>query len=316
MRGTRFAELSAFVAVADLGSFTKAAAQLRMSTGTLSHTIRGLEESLGVRLLNRTTRSVAPTEAGEQMLTRLRPLLEDFVAVVDSVNAFRDRPAGHVRLTVPPPVASFILAPLLARFHAQYPEIVLEISVDSALTDIVAGRFDAGIHIGNRVARDMIAVRITEDRRFVVVASPDYLARHPRPETPQDLQAHDCIRTRIAGGIFLPWRFAVESKIVEVDVEGSVIANQTEILIRAALDGIGLLYMDKNYIMPMISSGQLVPLLETWMPPPSDGFFLYYPGRRQNPASLQALIDFLRANLKASGSSAGGANGLSAAKQR
>jgi DNA-binding transcriptional LysR family regulator len=302
MRGTRFAELSAFVAVADLGSFTKAAAQLRMSTGTLSQTIRGLEESLGVRLLNRTTRSVAPTEAGEQMLTRLRPLLEDFVAVVDSVNAFRDRPVGHVRLTVPPPVASFILAPLLARFHAQYPEIVLEISVDSALTDIVAGRFDAGIHIGNRVARDMIAVRITEDRRFVVVASPDYLARHPRPETPHDLQAHDCIRTRIAGGIFLPWRFAVEGKIVEVDVEGSVIANQTEILIRAGLDGIGLLYMDENYIMPMISAGQLVPLLETWMPPPSDGFFLYYPSRRQNPASLQALIDFLRANLKASGS--------------
>jgi DNA-binding transcriptional LysR family regulator len=300
MRGTRFAELSAFVAVADLGSFTKAAAQLRMSTGALSQTIRGLEESLGVRLLNRTTRSVAPTEAGEQMLTRLRPLLEDFAAVVDSVNAFRDRPAGHVRLTVPPPVASFVLAPLLARFHAQYPEIIIEISVDTALTDIVAGRFDAGIHIGNRVARDMIAVRITEDRHFVVVASPDYLARHPRPETPHDLQAHDCIRVRFAGGIFLPWRFAVESKIVEVDVEGSVIANQTEILIRAGLDGIGLLYIDKNYILPMISAGQLVPLLETWMPPPSDGFFLYYPSRRQNPAALQALIDFLRANLKAS----------------
>lgn len=315
MRGKRFAELSAFVAVADHGSFTKAATHLGVSLGSLSQTIRGLEESLGVRLLNRTTRSVAPTEAGERMLTRLRPLLDDFVAAVDSVNAFRDRPAGQLRLTVPPPVASFVLAPLLARFLAQFPEIVIEVSVDGAMTDIVAGRYDAGIRLGNRIARDMIAVRITDDLRFVVVASPDYLARHPRPETPQDLQAHNCVRTRFPSGALPPWRFAVEGKILEFEVEGSVIANEPELLVRAALDGIGALYMLEDYVAPMISAGRLVPLLETWMPPPSEGFFLYYPSRRQNPASLRALIDFLRANLKASGSPARDADGLSAAKR-
>jgi DNA-binding transcriptional LysR family regulator len=198
MREARFAKLSAFVAVADCGSFTKAAALLGLSTGSLSHAIRELEESLGVRLLNRTTRSVAPTDAGERMLTRLRPLFDEFEAAVDSVNAFRDRPAGQLRITVPPPVASFVLAPLLARFMAQYPEIVLEVSADPALTDIVAGRYDAGIRLGHRVARDMIAVRVTDDLRVVVVASPDYLSRHPRPEKPQDLHAHNCIRLRFS----------------------------------------------------------------------------------------------------------------------
>jgi DNA-binding transcriptional LysR family regulator len=206
MRETRFAKLSAFVAVADCGSFTKAAAQLGLSTGTLSHTIRELEESLGVRLLNRTTRSVAVTDAGERMLTRLRPLFDEFEAAVDSVNAFRDRPAGQLRITVPPPVASFVLAPLLARFMAQYPDIVLEVSADPVLTDIVVGRYDAGIRLGHRVARDMIAVRVTDDLRFVVVASPDYLARHPRPAKPQDLHAHNCIRLRFPSGAFVPWR--------------------------------------------------------------------------------------------------------------
>jgi DNA-binding transcriptional LysR family regulator len=297
MRGTRFAELSAFVAVADHGSFTKAAAQLRMSTSTLSQTIRALEESLGVRLLNRTTRSVAPTEAGEQMLARLRPLLDEFEAIVDSANAFRDRPAGLLRLTVPPPVASFVLAPLLARFYTKYPEIVVEISVQSQPVDIVAGRFDAGIHFGSLIARDMIAVRVTDDARFVVLASPEYLARHPKPETPHDLQEHNCIRIRTAGGT-LPWQFVVDGKLREFDVSGTVIANQETVLIRAALDGIGLLHYPADYVAPLISEGRLVPLLQAWMPPPSDGFFLFYPSRRQNPAPLQAMIDFLRANLK------------------
>lgn len=169
MRGTRFAALCAFVAVADHGSFTRAATQLGVSTGSLSHTIRELEEDLGVRLLNRTTRSVAPTEAGERMLARLRPLLDEFEAAVDSVNAFRERPAGQLRITVPPPVAMFVLAPLLPRFLAQYPEIILDISVDPLLTDIVAGRYDAGVRLGHRIARDMIAVRITDDLRMNVV---------------------------------------------------------------------------------------------------------------------------------------------------
>jgi DNA-binding transcriptional LysR family regulator len=299
MRDTPFAKLSAFVAVADRGSFTKAAGQLGVSTGSLSHTIRELEQSLGVRLLNRTTRSVAPTEAGERMLTRLRPLFDEFAAAVDSVNAFRDRPAGQLRITVPPPVASFVLAPLLARFMAQYPEITIEVSADPVLTDIVAGRYDAGIRLGHRVARDMITVRVTDDLRFVVVASPDYLVRHPRPATPQDLHAHNCIRLRFPSGAFVPWRFVFEGSVIEIEVEGSLIANEADLLVRAALDGAGVLYVLEDFAAAMIATGQLIPLLEAWIPPPSEGFFLYYPSRRQNLASLRALIDFLRTNLKA-----------------
>src|SRR5215813_6563840 len=205
MRGTEFAELSAFVEVAEQRNFARAAAQLGIAPSTLSQTVRALEERLGVRLLNRTTRSVAPTEAGERMLSQLRPLLDGFDAAIESVNAFRDRPAGHLRLTVPPPVAKFTLAPILARFLAKYPEITLEISVDAGMVDIVAGRFDAGFRRGNVIARDMIAVRVTDDMRQVAVASPDYIARHGRPRVPADLQAHNCIRFRLPGGGFIPW---------------------------------------------------------------------------------------------------------------
>jgi DNA-binding transcriptional LysR family regulator len=298
MRGTRFAALSAFVAVADHGSFTRAATQLGVSTGSLSHTIRELEENLGVRLLNRTTRSVAPTEAGERMLARLRPLLDEFEAAVDSVNAFRERPAGQLRITVPPPVAAFVLAPLLPRFLAQYPDIILDVSVDPVLTDIVAGRYDAGVRLGHRIARDMIAVRITDDLRMNVVASPNYFARHGRPETPQDLQAHNCIRLRFPSGAFSPWRFSIEGETLELDVKGSLIANDADLLVNAALNGTGVAYVLRDFAAPFIATGQLVPLLEEWMPPPSDGFFLYYSSRRQNLASLRAFIEFLVANLK------------------
>jgi DNA-binding transcriptional LysR family regulator len=312
MRGTRFAALSAFVAVANHGSFTRAATQLGVSTGSLSHTIQELEKNLGVRLLNRTTRSVAPTEAGERMLARLRPLLDEFEAAVDSVNAFRDRPAGQLRITVPPPVATFVLAPLLPRFLAQYPEIILDVSVDPALTDIVAGRYDAGVRLGHRIARDMIAVRITDDLRMNVVASPDYLARHVRPETPQDLQAHNCIRLRFPSGAFSPWRFSIEGETLEIDVKGSLIANDADLLLHVALNGTGVVYVLRDFAAPFIATGQLVPLLEEWMPPPSDGFFLYYPSRRQNLASLRAFIEFLVVNLRKHASSA---NSVDAATQ-
>jgi DNA-binding transcriptional LysR family regulator len=298
MRGSQFAELNAFVAVAEHASFTRAAKQLGLSPATLSQTIRALEERLGVRLLNRTTRSVAPTEAGERLLARLRPLLDDLAAAVEAVNAFRDKPAGRLRLTVPPPVASLVLAPLLARFLAEYPDIAVDISVDGAMVDIVAGRFDAGIRIGERVARDMIAVRITDNIKVMVVASPAYLARHAALRTPGDLANHNCIRVRFPGGDFLPWAFAVEGRIQQFEVEGSVIVNESDLAIRAALDGIGILYEISDYVAPLIAEARLVAVLEDWMPPPSDGFFLYYPSRRQNPAALQALIDFLRKNLK------------------
>ncbi len=195
---------SAFVAVADQASFTKAARLLGLSTATLSQTVRALEDQLGVRLLNRTTRSVAPTDSGERLLTQLRPLLDGFDAAIESVDAFRDKPAGDLRLVMPPPVAKFVLAPVMARFLERFPEIVIETTVESGFTDIVAGRYDAGFRRGNLVARDMIAMRVTNDMHYNVVASPGYLARRGRPQTPADLDAHNCIRHRLPGGGFIP----------------------------------------------------------------------------------------------------------------
>jgi DNA-binding transcriptional LysR family regulator len=298
MRGTQFTELSTFVAVAEEASFTKAAKRLRLSTPALSQSVKALEERMGVRLLNRTTRSVALTEAGERLLTQLRPLLERFDSAVESVNTFRDRPAGHLRMTMPPPVAK-VLAPILARFLEQYPEIAVEISVATSLTDIVAGRFDAGFRRGELVAHDMIAVRVTDDMRHVVVASPDYLARHGEPQSLADLHAHDCVRLRLPDGGFIPWEFVVHGKTVEFEVEGRVIVNDPELLVSAALEGIGVIYIFEEYVAPMIADGRLVSLLENSARPSANGFFLYYPSRRQNPAALNALIDFLRTNLRA-----------------
>jgi DNA-binding transcriptional LysR family regulator len=298
MRGPELAEMNAFMIVAERCSFASAAVQLGISRSRLSETIRELEGRLGVRLLNRTTRSVAPTVAGERLLAQIRPLLNDFDAVLDSINSFRDKPAGLLRLTVPPPVASFMLAPLLSRFLGQYPAINLEISVDGALTDIVAGRFDAGMRAGDRVERDMIALRIGEEISSVVVAAPDYLVRHNRPMTPRDLGVHDCIRFRFPSGIILPWQFEKNGRQVEVAVDGRLTVNDPELAVKAALDGVGVLYTALGYAAPAIKAGQLVPLLEDWRTPAS-ATFLYYPGRRQVPVPLQAFIEFLRENLRA-----------------
>ena len=298
MRKPELGEMNAFATVAERRSFAKAAVQLGISRSRLSETIRGLEDRLGVRLLNRTTRSVAPTATGERLLARLRPLLNDFDTVLDSVNAFRDKPAGLLRLTVPPPAANLLLAPLLARFLAQYPAIDLEISVDAALTDIVAGRFDAGIRPGERVERDMIAVRIGEEFPGVVVAAPNYLEQHPRPSTPRDLQTHNCIRFRFPSGVIVPWQFEKKGKKAEVAVEGRLTVNDPDLAIRAALDGVGVLYTALGYAAAEIKAGRLVPLLEDWRPR-SAAIFLYYSSRRQIPLPLQAFIEFLRENLRA-----------------
>ena len=298
MRGPELAEMNAFVTVAERCSFAGAAVQLGISRSRLSETIRELEGRLGVRLLNRTTRSVAPTVAGEQLLAQIRPLLNDFDAVLNSINSLRDKPVGVLRLTVPPPVASFMLAPLLSRFLEQYPAIHLEISVDGALTDIVAGRFDAGMRAGDRVERDMIALRIGQEISSVVVAAPDYLARHKRPMTPRDLGMHTCIRFRFPSGVMLPWQFEKNGRQLEVAVEGRLTVNDPELAVRAAMDGGGVLYTALGYAAPEIKAGHLVPLLEDWQTP-ATAIFLYYPGRRQVPAVLQALIEFLRENLPA-----------------
>jgi DNA-binding transcriptional LysR family regulator len=293
MRDIGFAEMSAFAEVAAHRSFAKAASQLGVSRSTLSETIRGIEDRLGVRLLNRTTRSVAPTEAGERLLARLAPILGDFKAALDSVNEFRSSPTGQLRITVPPPAVPLVIEPLMARFLAAHPKITLEISADGTLRDIVSERFDAGIRIGERIDRDMIALPVGGALCVAVVASPGYLAAHPRPAKPQDLQAHNCLRIRFPSGTIKPWLFEKAGKKIEVAVEGSLIVNDEPMVRRAALDGIGIAYTLGEFVEEPVRDGRLVTLLEDWAPR-LPGFYLYYPSRRQVPAPLQALVDFLR----------------------
>jgi DNA-binding transcriptional LysR family regulator len=300
MRGTQFAELSAFVAVAEQKSFTRAAQTLGISTATLSQAIRSLEDRLGVRLLNRTTRSVGLTSVGERLLGRLRPVLDDYEGALESINDFRDRPCGLLRLTVLPPASEFMLAPVLGRFLAQYSDIKLEVLAEPALQDIVAQRFDAGIRVGQRVERDMVAVRVSGDIRIVTVASPAYLAKHGTPEHPQDLRDHDCIRFRFPGGGMMPLRFEKKGKRLEVAVEGSLITNDPRLGVSVAADDGGVFYTAELYARELMAERKLIPVLEDWTPPP-DAFYLYYPSRRQNPAALQALIEFLKANLRDNG---------------
>jgi DNA-binding transcriptional LysR family regulator len=294
MQKLGFAEMNAFVAIAERSSFAKAATHLGISRSTLSETIRGLEQKLGVRLLNRTTRSVALTEVGERLLAELRPALESFEAAVESINVFRDKPAGHLRLTVPRPAAKVVIEPILAKFLAAYPAISLEIIIDSGLTDIVRDRFDAGIRPGHRLEQDMIAVRVGTDARPTVVASPDYLLRHPRPKIPADLQKHNCIRQRFASGAMHRWIFEKRGKSLEVVVKGSLIVSD-DLSVRAVVDGVGIARLPISSVDTLIEQGRLVPLLEDWAPA-SVGFFLYYPSRRQTPAALQVFVDFLRAH--------------------
>ena len=294
MRGASLAETNALVAVLEQKSFTKAAKQLGLSPPRISDMVRSLEERLGVRLVERTTRSVAPTAAGERLLERLRPVLDEYQAALESTNEFRGKPAGLLRLTVAPPAADLILEEAIPRFLALYPDIRLEIAVDASLTDIVAGRFDAGIRPGHRLARDMIAVRISKEMPMVVVAAPSYLARRGEPRTPQDLAAHDCIRRHLQSGAYVPWRFRIKRKVSEVHVEGRLAIDDSRIPIRAAVDGMGLLQLPLDYVRAHLESGRLVHVLDDFAPPPIDGFFLYYPSRRQSRPALKAPIDFLR----------------------
>jgi len=300
MRESHFAEYAAFVAVADHASFTKAAQQLGVSASTLSQTIRDLEDWLGVRLLNRTTRSVAPTEAGERLLERLRPLLAEFDVAVESVRAYRDKPAGLIRLSVLPHAANFLLAPVLQQFLAAYPDIRLDISVVAPATkvDLIAEHFDAGISVGEIIDRDMIAVRISESIRRIVVAAPSYLQHHPAPQTPRDLARHKTILYRLPSGGFLPWHFEESGKGFDITPEGSLSVNEPGVAVRAVLDGVGLLYLTSDFVEEALTTGKLVQVLKDWEPRNRLEFFLYYPSRRHTPAPLQALINFLRDNFK------------------
>jgi DNA-binding transcriptional LysR family regulator len=293
MRGSDYAELRAFATIAEQGSFARAASQLGVSPSALSQTIRGLEERLGIRLLNRTTRSVAPSEAGARLLARLLPALADLDAAVADVRALRDAPAGTLRINATRLAAIHYLAPLIAPFQRAYPDVVLDVLVEDRLVDIVAERFDAGIRLGEMVEKDMIAVKISGDLEMMVVAAPSYLERFGVLETPRDLRRHRCINFRWPTDRSLyRWEFERGEEKLEAAVEGPLIVNEPEIAIRAALDGIGLAYLFDYQVRPFVTAGKLVRLLQEWSPP-FPGFYLYYPSRRQMPPALRAVIDFL-----------------------
>lgn len=294
MRGSDYAELAAFVAVAEARSFARAAARLGMSRSALSHTIRALEERVGARLLNRTTRSVALTDAGKALFERLPPAFAEIAAAVDGLSAFRDRPSGTVRINLPRLAAEFLLASRLPRFAQSYPDVRVELTVGDELTDIVAGGFDAGIRPGELVQRDMIAVRVTPDLRTAIVGSPAYFASHPVPRTPRDLAGHVCINYRwLKTGALFRWPFAKDGETLDVAVAGPLTMNDSGLTILAALNGAGLACTVEAQVADDIAAGRLVRVLEDWCPP-FPGFFLYYPGRRQMPPALGVLIDFLR----------------------
>lgn len=295
MHGPSLAEMNAFVAVLEQKSFTKAAKQLGLSTARVSEMVRNLEERLGVRLVERTTRSVASATAGQRLLERLRPALEDCQAALESTQEFRGKPAGTLRLTVAPSAADFVLAKAMPLFLTLYPAISLDISVESALgPDLVTGGFDAGIHAAEFLARDMIAVRVSGEIPIVVAAAPAYLARRGEPKTPRELAAHDCIRLRLSGGAFFPWRFRIKRRTLEVHVDGRIIVNEPKLAIRSAIEGTGLLQLSLDYVAPEVAAGRLVRILDDWAPPPLAGFFLYHPSRRLSRPALKALVDFLR----------------------
>ncbi len=286
--------LAVFLAVAEERSFTKAAKRLGVSPSATSHAIRRLEEDLGVRLLSRTTRSVATTEAGERLLTRLRPALTEVQESLDQLSGLRDKPAGRLRLLVPRLVSTALLAPKLAQFTRDYPDVVLDITSDDTRLDIVAEGFDAGIHFGENIQKDMIAVRVSQDHRAAIVGSPAYFKSRPKPKAPRDLLSERCINFRHGhGGDVYRWEFEKGRKSLSVAVNGPLIVDDAEIVIRAAMDGIGLAFVGEDKVAQHLASGTLIRVLEDWCQP-FPGFFLYYPSRRQQPAALSALINTFR----------------------
>jgi DNA-binding transcriptional LysR family regulator len=297
MRGIQIAQLSAFVAVAENSSFTRAAKQLGVSTPTLSQAIRRLEEQFGVRLLNRTTRSVALTEAGEQLLGLLNPLLTGVDNAIESVKAFRDKPAGTLRLTVHPVAAVVMLAPLVGRFSAEYPEMRLDISVDFEQKNIISDRFDAGIQRGDRIAQDMIVIPIGGRFSLSAVASPEYLKRTGLPSSPNDLREHNCVGYCLSSGIGHRWKFRASEERIEVPVQGSLSVNDPHFALRAALDSVGVVLLPEEWVSPFVSEGKLVRLLPNWSASLAD-FVLYYSSRRHVPATLRTFADFLRRECK------------------
>lgn len=285
--------LEVFLAVAKLGSFRRAAAERGVTPSALSHLMRGLEESLGARLFNRTSRSIALTEAGRHLFYRIGQPLDDLAEALRSVGTIGNRPAGPLRLNAPRIVSQLLFERIVGPFHARYPEIRLEITTTDGLVDIVTEGFDAGIRRDRRLAPGMIAVPIGPIRRFAVVGSPDYFARHTPPAEPADLGQHACIERRFPSGSRYAWEFGREGAAFEVEVSGPLIVDDTSLMLRAALDGIGLAFMFESLVAEHVVAGRLSRVLEDWCPL-APRFFLFYPGRRLMPATLRAFIDFVR----------------------
>lgn len=287
-------QLAIFSVVARERSFTRAAAKLGLSQPALSRAMRNLEERLGVRLLARTTRSVSPTEAGQHLLRVIAPRFDEINTELAMLSAFRDKPAGRLRITAGEHAAITVLQPVLAKILPAHPDIHIEVAVDYGLTDIVAEGYDAGVRLGEQVAKDMIAMRIGPNIRMAVVGSTAYFDRHPRPKTPRDLTQHNCISIRLPtyGGIF-PWEFEKKGEELKVRVEGQLVFNNIAMRLDAALNGLGLAYMPEDLVQMYVEEGRLVRVLSDWCPP-FPGYHLYYPSRRQSSLAFTLFRDALR----------------------
>ncbi|TVO94097.1 LysR family transcriptional regulator [Shewanella algae] len=294
MRREELGDLWVFQAVVEEGSFTRAAARLGTSQSSVSHTIRRLEQRLNVQLLNRTTRSVAATEAGQQLLQTLRPAFGQIAEQLERLNSFRQEISGHIRLTATKFAAESILLPVVNRLLAQHPQLQIEVSVDQQLLDLAAQGFDAGVRLGEQVAKDMVAVRISPDLRMLVAGSPDYFSRHAKPDIPQDLTGHNCINLRLptSGGLYV-WEFAKEGRELNVRVSGQLICNEPDLVTKAAIAGAGLCFQPEDALAPAIAAGELLPVLEDWCPRFA-GYHLYFPSGRQHSAAFRLLIDALK----------------------
>lgn len=294
MRREEMADLAAFVAVAEEQSFTKAAARLGMSQSAVSQVVRRLEERLGLRLLSRTTRSVAPTEVGERILATLSPMLRDLDASIEALSEYRDKPAGNIRITTVEHAAATILRPALARMLPGHPDINVEVIIDYGLTDIVAGRFDAGVRLGGQVDKDMIAVRIGSDIPMAIVGSPGYFGRNPPAASPDELVRHQCINLRLpTSGTNNRWNFRQRGKTLRVQVEGQLAFNAIAQIRDAALDGLGLAYLPLDYVEDATEIGSLIRILERWTED-LPGYHLYYPNRRFASPAFKLLVETLR----------------------
>jgi DNA-binding transcriptional LysR family regulator len=294
MQRVDFNNLRAFIVVARERSFTRAAAQLGVSQSALSHTIRGLEERLGIRLLTRTTRGVSPTEAGERLLLTVGPHYEGIESELSALSELREKPAGTIRITAHDHAIDTVLWPKLAKLMAEYPDITVELNVNYALTDIVAERYDAGVRNGDQVAKDMIAVRIGPDVRMAVVGAPAYCANKPLPQTPRDLAEHVCINLRLPtyGGLYA-WELTKDGQNLQVQVRGQFIVNSTPQILTAALAGFGLAFLPEDQVTAHVEAGRLVRMLDDWCPS-FPGYHLYYPSRRQASPAFALLVNALR----------------------